>query len=70
MKAADFIKQDPLKLKVFKDRIYGLQKTYPACAQSKLVSELLEQQTFTDKDMTKLAQLGFVIEVVPAPVGK
>lgn len=43
---------------------YGRILAYPACDTSRLLAELIEQKTFTRREIKLLKALGYLIETV------
>lgn len=43
---------------------YGRILAYPACDTSRVLAELIEQKTFTRREIKLLKQLGYTIETV------
>jgi hypothetical protein len=55
--------QTTLTVKI--ERVYGEDKIYPVCQTSHLICDLLEQKTLTQRNITRLKEIGFSIEVKP-----
>ena len=47
--------------------VYGAQKAYPACKDSKLFADMLNAKTLTHAALCKIEQLGYKIETVGNP---
>jgi hypothetical protein len=52
-----------MKILVTIKSVYGIDKVYPACEKATTLCYLLKKTTLTDRDITRIKQLGFEIEV-------
>lgn len=53
--------QTTLTVKI--ERVYGEDKIYPVCQTSHLICDLLEQKTLTQRNITRLKEIGFHLKV-------
>lgn len=51
-----------MKLILNPKSVYGTDKFYPGCEQSRKIADLLQQATFTERDMRILRELGYSLE--------
>ena len=57
-----------MKLKVTTKHVYGVNKIYPACRNSKLLAELAGTTTLTESAIHLLIKLGYEFEQVQRPL--
>ena len=51
-----------MKLILNPKSVYGTDKFYPGCDRSRKFADLLQQTTFTQRDMRILRELGYALE--------
>ena len=53
-----------MSIKVKIKNIYGRDLVYPVCEKAKLLAKLVQQATFTSREIQVIKDLGYSIEVV------
>jgi hypothetical protein len=47
---------------------YGHDRVFPACPTAVLFSRLIDQKTFTHRDLCLIEELGYLIQQIPEPL--
>ena len=55
-------------IKVQVKQVYGMDRIYPICENSKLLNNLMPNKTFTIDDLVNIKKLGYEIESVGSKI--